>query len=104
MLSNRNVDFDGADQQRQEDWVNSVFAAADTGQASLEAGLIGAHFHVSLDGARILNLAEWTTADAHRQAITAPAPRLRTTTQQFPGATGIAVHRFTPYRSMTSPG
>ncbi|MBO0838750.1 MAG: antibiotic biosynthesis monooxygenase [Actinobacteria bacterium] len=102
-LATVTVDFDGADPQRQEDWVNSVFAAADTDQASLEAGLIAAHFHISVDGTRVLNLAEWTTARAHRQATAEPATRLRTTTQQFPGVTGIAVHRFSPYRGITLP-
>lgn len=97
------VDFDGADPQRQRDWVNNVFRAADSDQASLEAGLIAAHFHVSVDGTRVLNIAEWTTAGAHRTAVTEPAARLRSTTRQFPGVTGIAVQRFTPYRGVTLP-
>jgi hypothetical protein len=53
---------------------------------------------------RVLNLAEWTTADAHRQAVTEPATRLRRTTRHFLGVTGIAVHRFSPYRGIASPG
>ncbi len=102
-LTTVTVDFDSAGQQRQRDWVNSVFSAADSDQTSLEAGLIAAHFHVSVDGTRVLNIAEWTTADAHRRAVAEPAARLRRTTQQFPGVTGIAVQRFTPYRGMTLP-
>lgn len=102
-LATVTVDFDGADPQRQRDWVDSVFRAADSDQASLEAGLIAAHFHVSVDGTRVLNIAEWTTADAHRRAVAAPAARLRSTTQRFPGVTGIAVQRFAPYRGVTLP-
>jgi Antibiotic biosynthesis monooxygenase len=69
---------------------------------SLEAGLIAAHFHSIVDGTRVLNVAEWTNADAHRRAVTEPAARLRRITQQFPGVTGIAVQRFTPYLGTTS--
>ena len=79
-----------------------MFSAADSDQASLEAGLIATHFHVSVDGTRVLKIAEWTTADAHRNAVTEPAARLRSTTQRFPGVTGIAVQRFTPYQGVTS--
>jgi len=102
-LATVSVDFDGADPERQRDWVDSVFSAADSDQASLEAGLVAAHFHLSVDGTRVLNVAEWTNADAHRRAVTKPAARLRRTTQQFPGVTGIAVQRFTSYRGRHRP-
>jgi hypothetical protein len=105
-LATITVDFDSPDPQRQRDWIDSVFAAAGTNQPSPTAGLIAAHFHVSLDGTRVLNLAEWTTTQAHRDAAATPAPHLRTTTQHFPGVASIAVHRFAPYRGVTpvSPG
>jgi hypothetical protein len=47
--------------------------------------MIAAHFHLSTDGAGVLNLAEWATLQAHRDAAGQPAPRLRAATRDFPG-------------------
>lgn len=96
------VDFDGPDGQRQRDWIDTVFTASGTDRAAPAAGLIAAHFHVGLDGTRVLNLAAWSTGDAHRRAAATPAPKLRTATQRFPGVAGSAARRFTPYRGITA--
>jgi hypothetical protein len=101
-LATVTVDFEDSDAQRQRDWIDGVFAASDTGQASPSTGLIAAHFHTSLDGTRVLNMAEWTTAEAHRRAATQRAPQLRTATQRFPRVTSVAVHRFVPYRGVAA--
>jgi hypothetical protein len=91
------VEFDGDDPQRPRRWVDGVFAAAGTDAAAPAAGLTAAHFHLGLHGTRAVNLAEWTSAAAHRAAARTPAPRLRAAAGEAPGVAGIAVARFTPY-------
>ncbi|GAA1337235.1 hypothetical protein [Actinocatenispora thailandica] len=95
------VDFAGTDPYRAREWVDGVFAAAGTPEPGAASGLIAAHFHTGLDGTRAVNLAEWTTAAAHRAAARTPAPRLRAAADGAPGVAGIAVARFTPYRGIS---
>jgi hypothetical protein len=68
------------------------------------AGLLAHYCLLGEDGRTVLHYQQWSVdfdgADSRRQrdwinsVFTAPAARLRTTTQQFPGVTGIAVDRF----------
>ncbi|MDP1125051.1 hypothetical protein Q5O12_26370, partial [Klebsiella pneumoniae] len=53
--------------------------------------LLAAHFHVSTDGRRVVNYAEWTDVQAHVDALAAgsdgvgtPTPRWRRV-REFPG-------------------
>jgi deazaflavin-dependent oxidoreductase (nitroreductase family) len=62
------VEFDGPDHDRQRRWVDTVFDAM-AGETDPHPGGIAGHFHVSTDGTRVLPYAEWTNADAHRDAI-----------------------------------
>ncbi|MEO8660406.1 MAG: NAD(P)H-binding protein [Bryobacteraceae bacterium] len=62
------VEFDGADEQRQRQWVDTVFEALEA-EPVLPQGGISGHFHVSTDGTRVINYAEWTTAEAHEAAL-----------------------------------
>jgi len=62
------VEFDGPDEQRQRRWVDNVFEALEA-ETDLHPGGISGHFHISVDGARVLNYAEWTSEEAHREAI-----------------------------------
>ncbi|MGG2458668.1 antibiotic biosynthesis monooxygenase [Streptomyces sp. RGM 3693] len=51
-------------------------------------GLLGAHFHLSQDGGRVLNYGEWVDASAWRTfAAGATAARLRATIEALPGVT-----------------
>lgn len=50
-----------------EEWVDLVFEALASGES--HPGGIGACFHVSTDGTRVLNYAEWTSAQAHQDAL-----------------------------------
>jgi hypothetical protein len=95
------VRFDGPDPQRQRKWTDGVFAAAGTSDACPAAGLLAAHFHLSVDGTQVLNLAEWTTANAHQEAAATPGT-LRRAARHFPGVTGSAVRRYAPYRRVTA--
>lgn len=100
------VEFDGPDPARQRAWVNTVFEALGE-EAGLPAGGISAHFHVSTDGTRVLNYAEWESADHHIAALAepgegvgSPSPRWERV-QNYPGMTaGGGVHRHTPVLSL----
>ncbi|MDX8036025.1 nitroreductase family deazaflavin-dependent oxidoreductase [Lentzea sp. BCCO 10_0856] len=62
------VEFDGPDPQRQRRWVDTVFDAL-AGETDPPPGGISGHFHVSTDGTKVLNYAEWTDEQAHRDAL-----------------------------------
>ncbi|XVS60580.1 hypothetical protein ACQPYE_19900 [Actinosynnema sp. CA-299493] len=51
-----------------EEWVDLVFSAL-AAEEEPHPGGISAHFHVSVDGLRVLNYAEWTSAQAHEDAM-----------------------------------
>ncbi|MEU2236312.1 antibiotic biosynthesis monooxygenase [Streptomyces vietnamensis] len=97
------VDFDGPDAERQEAWVEAVFTAVadDAGKRAAHGG-IGAHFHRSLDGTRVLNLAEWETEQAHIewQAEYAPLSEAWRRVHAYPGLVGSRVRRYTPALSL----
>ncbi|GGO46158.1 hypothetical protein GCM10012287_15810 [Streptomyces daqingensis] len=62
------VEFDGPDADRQRAWSDTVFEAME-GDPAPHPGLIPAHFHVSADGTRVLDYAEWESAGAHADAV-----------------------------------
>ncbi len=64
-------EFDNPDQERLRRFVRTVCRAVD---ANLEqpAGVLGGHFHISTDGLRVLNYAEWRSEEDHRHAIEGP--------------------------------
>lgn len=55
------------DPDEQADWVNTVMAALSSEPAP--EGLVSATFFVSADAAAVVNLAQWTTAEAHRDVL-----------------------------------
>ncbi|MCY1075392.1 antibiotic biosynthesis monooxygenase [Archangium lansingense] len=57
-----------SDPQAQRDWVDTVMAALEA-DPHPPAGLLSATFFLSDDGAHAINLAEWTSADAHHAAL-----------------------------------
>ncbi|MBB5853082.1 antibiotic biosynthesis monooxygenase [Amycolatopsis umgeniensis] len=95
------VEFEGPDEQRQRDWIDLVFAALASEPARPEGGISG-YFHVSSDGTRVLNYAEWTGAEAHVAALAAPGANGIGTTgawqkvQTYPGMSGGSVKRYRP--------
>ena len=93
------VEFDGADEARQRAWVDAVFDAL-ASEPDPPAGGIGAHFHLSTDGTRVLNYAEWIDAASHRAALersgigaVGSGPKWRAV-QTFPGLTASRVTRY----------
>ena len=104
-----NVEFDGPDERRQHDWVDAVFAALEQDAAAgrLPAGGLGASFHVSLDGTRVLNYAEWVDEAAHIAALERGGASIGSgeqwrRVQQYPGIVRSTVRRFLPYRQRTA--
>ncbi|MET8415094.1 antibiotic biosynthesis monooxygenase [Streptomyces sp. NPDC005077] len=99
------VEFDGPDKARQRDWVDTVFEALGTDPAPAPGGISG-HFHVSVDGTRVLNYAEWASAQAHIDALAAPGDGVGSKTpqwervQSYPGVIGGGVHRHSPAFSL----
>ncbi|WP_137990115.1 antibiotic biosynthesis monooxygenase [Streptomyces vilmorinianum] len=91
--------FDGADSARQRTWVDDVFAAmdADAGERPAPGG-IGAHFHLSTDGTRVLNYAEWESVRAFEewQAADGADTGLWAKVHHHPGLVESRVRRYTP--------
>lgn len=102
------IDFDGPDGGRQRRWIDAVVAAL-AAEPEPAAGLIAAHFHASTDGTRVLNYAEWASAQAHRDALEsgpdgvgqAELPEWRRV-HEFPGVTGNTVGRYALHWSLTA--
>jgi len=86
------VEFDGPDPDRQRAWVDAVFEALES-EPNQHPGGISAHFHLSTDGTRVLNYAEWESAQAHIDALAAPGEGIGSATelwkrvQTWPGLT-----------------
>ncbi|GAB3452945.1 antibiotic biosynthesis monooxygenase [Actinophytocola sediminis] len=101
------VEFDGPDHQRQRRWVDTVFEAL-ASETEPHPGGISAHFHASTDGTRVLNYAEWTDAQAHRDALAnsgqgtvGSAPEWRKVID-FPGVADSGFQRYRLLRSLSS--
>ncbi|MFC8918198.1 antibiotic biosynthesis monooxygenase [Streptomyces sp. NPDC057116] len=101
------VEFDGPDADRQRDWVDGVFEALRTDPGPHPGGISG-HFHISLDGTRVLNYAEWESAEAHIEALAAPGDGIGADTPQwtkvrtYPGVAGGGVKRYAPALSLSA--
>jgi len=93
------VEFEGPDPQRQRAWVDAVFEALESEPAPHPGG-IAAHFHLGTDGTRVLNYAEWETAQAHIDALAAPGDGVGSATelwkrvQNWPGVKSSTVSRY----------
>jgi hypothetical protein len=92
------VQTDGHDTARQ--WIDSVFDAL-AAEPTLHPGGISGHFHVSVDGTRVLNYAEWLDEASHVEAVggtgsigRGPAWRR---VQTMPGVRSLGFRRFTAY-------
>ncbi|MGW7022513.1 hypothetical protein [Streptomyces decoyicus] len=91
-------DIDGPERQRRI--VNSVADSLENARGRLP-GMLSANFHLSTDGTRVLNYAEWTDDQAHIAFLegTTRAQALRITTD-MPGVRPIGYKRYHLYRSV----
>jgi hypothetical protein len=102
------VEFERPDVERQKRWVDTVFEALDGGATPAEGGIAG-HFHLSEDGTRVLNYAEWRDAESHRRALEryggAPGsgPKWRNV-MDFPGVKARGFKRYHLHRSLVRSG
>ncbi|MFG2902445.1 antibiotic biosynthesis monooxygenase [Streptomyces zaomyceticus] len=99
------AEFDGSDAGRQRAWVDVVFTALDEDAVRRPAfGGIGAHFHLSADGRRVLNLAEWESGRAHEEwsAQGEPASGAWERVHGYPGLAASRVRRYTPALSLSA--
>ncbi|MFJ8663754.1 antibiotic biosynthesis monooxygenase [Streptomyces sp. NPDC093795] len=97
------VDFEGPDHERQKDWVDTVFTAMDGDAGKRPAhGGIGAHFHLSTDGTRVLNMAEWESEEAHTEWLDAPLDGAWARVHRYPGLAASRVRRYTPALSLSA--
>ncbi|MEU6380468.1 antibiotic biosynthesis monooxygenase [Streptomyces sp. NPDC046909] len=93
------VEFEGADPGRQRAWVDAVLEALEKDPNPHPGGISG-HFHLSTDGTRVLNYAEWESAQAHLDALAAPgdgigsANELWERVQTWPGLKSSTVSRY----------
>ncbi|GHH69732.1 antibiotic biosynthesis monooxygenase [Streptomyces sulfonofaciens] len=98
-------EFETPDTVRARRWVDAMFALP---ASDPPPGLISTHFHVSVDGARVLNYVEWTSHDEHRAAASqapdagAVHPSFREI-ETWPGLRRTTVRRFTPHRHTSGP-
>ncbi|MFJ9897986.1 antibiotic biosynthesis monooxygenase [Streptomyces sp. NPDC091280] len=94
------VEFEGADPDRQREWVDAVLEALAHEPAPHPGGISG-HFHLSTDGTRVLNYAEWESAQSHIEALAAPGDGIGSATaswervQTWPGLKSTTVSRYT---------
>ncbi|MEU6056524.1 monooxygenase [Streptomyces xanthochromogenes] len=64
-------------------------------------GLLAAHFHLSTDGTRVVNYAEWTTEELHERSLTgAVLGDAGAITRDMPGVRGIGCPRYLLHRSL----
>ncbi|MFD3700836.1 hypothetical protein ACFWUZ_32710 [Streptomyces sp. NPDC058646] len=86
-------DVDGAN--RQETIVAQVVGNLEKAPAEEQAGLIASHFHLSLDGTRVINFAEWVSDQAHVEFLEgATRHRSLRIAQDMPGVRPIGYKRY----------
>ncbi|MCD9143650.1 antibiotic biosynthesis monooxygenase [Streptomyces albireticuli] len=92
-------DVDGAECQRRI--VGTVVNHLESAPAEDQEGLIAAHFHLSVDGTRVMNFAEWTSDEAHA-AFLDGATRRRSLRLSLdtPGVRPIGFKRYHLHRSL----
>ncbi|MGW0223577.1 antibiotic biosynthesis monooxygenase [Streptomyces tendae] len=93
------VEFEGSDPDRRRAWVDAVLEALQS-EPNPRPGGLSAHFHLSTDGTRVLNYAEWESAQAHIDALAAPGDGVGSSTSQWervqtwPGLKSSTVNRY----------
>ncbi|WP_405739935.1 hypothetical protein OG422_04535 [Streptomyces sp. NBC_01525] len=94
-------DVDGA--ERQQRIVASVAENLERAPADEYTGLIASHFHLSVDGTRVINFAEWTSDEAHVVFLDGATRHssLRIT-NDMPGVRPIGYRRYHLHRSIGS--
>ncbi|ONK09325.1 antibiotic biosynthesis monooxygenase [Streptomyces sp. MP131-18] len=82
-------DVDGRDRQRR-----SADNLLDGPLGTPFPGLVGSHFHLSQDGTRVLNWAEWVDEEAHERFMQSERPKECFEALSMPGVRGIGGKRY----------
>ena len=77
-----------------------------TTQQPISPGMLASHFHVSIDGTRVVNVVEFTSAEAHQRVVegSLPGSPVLEFIQAQPGVEGLGFERFEPYGTVSTPG
>ncbi|MEU7477252.1 hypothetical protein AB0A63_14790 [Lentzea sp. NPDC042327] len=95
------VTVDTEDEATARAWVDSVFTAL-ASDPDPHPGGISAAFHIRADGKRVVNYAEWVSAEDHLDALSARGNGVGSPTadwrrvQNFPGVQHVGVRRYRP--------
>ncbi|ANZ38531.1 hypothetical protein BBK82_23195 [Lentzea guizhouensis] len=94
------VTVDTEDVATARGWVDSVFVALGS-DPNPHPGGISAAFHIRDDGKRVINYAEWVSAEDHVDALSSGGGVGSQTTdwrrvQNFPGVQHVSVERYRP--------
>lgn len=88
--------------RRQREFVDTLLAALPEDEG--HPGAISAHFHLSTDGAHLLNYTEWTSEEAHQEAAASGAhDDLHDIFANTPGVRFLRGKRYHLHHSMTAP-
>lgn len=93
------IGTDGRERQEQV----AATIAAHVGGAPHPGG-VGGHLLFSTDGTRVLNYAEWTSEEAHREALAGPnfgKGQENGIFHGMPGIRGLSMNRYQLYRRLT---
>ncbi|GAA4535317.1 antibiotic biosynthesis monooxygenase [Amycolatopsis samaneae] len=96
--------FDKPDPDRARQLIDTLFSVP---AHTPTPGLLSAHFHVSTDGSRVLNYAEWTSENAHRAAVADRPQEIDDNAEwrkahSWPGLTSTTVQYFRPALTFVS--
>ncbi|MFE0764050.1 antibiotic biosynthesis monooxygenase family protein [Streptomyces smyrnaeus] len=96
--------FDVDGPERQQRFIDEVFAM--TENEPVKSGAISAHFHVSTDGTRVFNYAEWQDEQSHIDAVTSADPRnvRGRLTGEIPGVRPCGYRRWKLHTSLLAAG
>nr|WP_277348052.1 antibiotic biosynthesis monooxygenase [Streptomyces sp. HNM0574] len=95
-------DVDGPERQRH--FLDELFAM--TEDVPPMRGAIAAHFHLSADGTRVFNYAEWSDEQAHVEALAAEDPRgvRQRVGGEIPGVRPCGYRRWSLHTSLVTAG
>ena len=102
------VTFEAESTRQAAVWIDALAEAGDG--PVVPPGLLSAHFHVSHDGTRIMNYAEWIDVASHQESVehrperaraSASAQQVVEVVDETPGVRFIEFNRYRPYRHLT---
>ncbi|MCI0386086.1 antibiotic biosynthesis monooxygenase [Streptomyces sp. CNQ085] len=92
---------DGPDRQRRI--IDALCDSLESQSAGIRSGMLSANFHVTPDGTRVLNYAEWSTDEAHIAFLDEPGrDAIFRISSEVPGVRPIGFKRFHRHLFLTN--